>query len=486
MKNLIVLFLFYIQSSAVAQPQVDFEFEQKNYHYENDVLWVTDDNSNQAFEVNRGVITVKFIENHNASEMSDFFQRNNFSVIRRAATGYSDIKVNPQAEHRTLLLTLKNSGLFSVIESNTIGKYLLIPNDSQYPTQWHLPKVNAEAAWDITTGDASIIVAVLDSGTEFNHSDLGSGTDSYNNIWINPGEDRWADPEDPSSGNGIDDDDNGFIDDWKGWDFDNDDNDGSGSFFHGTAVAGVTAAKTNNNNGVAGMAGGNSSKGTSIMIGNVGNTAPNGAVLDDAILYATKHGAHIVQLSLRVANSQALDAAIDMAYNQGVLIINAAGNAGNSVVAYPASHPNVMAVGASNMIDLKAQFSQYGDDLEVSAPGENIVTTNPNNSYTVTSGTSFAAPLTSGIAALVMSQYPSLTNDEVRQILKSSADKVGGYNYNHDPSKPGHSLEMGYGRVNALNALNLARSLVTPFIFTDGFEGLPDVIFSNGFESITE
>ena len=443
--------------SVNAEQQFSFNFSGKNYFLENEVLWVTEPDNGDQFVVNTRVITVKPAAQFNSVQISHYLQQNNLKNLRTAITGYSDIQLPENADFKEALLQLENSGLFSVIEPNSHGRYLLVPDDDDYQSQWHLPQVSAEAVWDLTTGRSNIVVAVLDSGVEFTHSDLGKGSDSYGNIWINPGEDEWADPDDPNTGNNIDDDNNGFVDDWKGWDFDSDDNNGSGSFFHGTAVAGVVAAKTNNTNGVAGIAGGNNNKGASIMIGNVGNNAPNGAVLDDAILYAAANGARIIQLSLSVGSSQALDDAITLAYeNYGVLIIGAAGNSSASSVGYPSSHPDIMAVGSSNQSDLKSGFSQYGDKLEISAPGSDIVTTTRNNGYVTTSGTSFSAPLTSGIASLILSNRPDLSNEQVRFILKASADKVGGYDYAHDLSKPGHSLQMGYGRVNAHSALLLS------------------------------
>lgn len=462
-----------------------FEFNNKLFHYENNILYVRQNSQNTQFQVDTEVITVKPLNANQDTQLIHYFlSENNFIILRKASTGFIDIKIPQTSSFEDSFLMLQNSGYFSIVEENTIGYYTLTPNDPEYVTQWHLPIVQAEAAWDMNSGSQNIVVAVLDSGTEFTHSDLGNGSDAFNIFWHNPGEDAWSDPNDPSTGNGLDDDGNGYVDDWIGYNFDLDNNNPSGSFYHGTAVAGVTAAKTNNSNGVAGVAGGNNSKGTSIMIGNVGNTAPNGSVLDDAILYAAANGANIVQLSLSVGQNSAIDAAITEAYvNQGLLVINAAGNSGAASVGYPASNPMVMAIGASTPSDLKASFSQYGPDLEVSAPGTNIRTTDLSNSYTTTSGTSFSAPLTSGIASLIWGRHPSLTNDQVREILQDSADKVGGYDYNQDPLDPGRSLEMGYGRVNAHTALTLSDTYVTPvvnLIFKNGFES--DIIFENGFE----
>ena len=458
-KNIFIIQCFALvlmNFSVFAEQNFAFTYQNKNYYTDNGILWATEPNGEEQFQVNTRVITAKALPSFNSVQINNYLQQNNLTVLRTASTGYNDIQLNDSSDYLTTLLDLKNSGYFSVVEPTTFGKYLLLPNDPSYNIQWHLPKVSAEDAWEITTGQSSVIVAVLDSGTEFSHNDLGDGADAYSNVWLNSGEDAWTDPNDPSTGNGVDDDNNGFVDDWKGWDFDNNNNDGSSNASHGTNVAGVVAAKTNNNTNVAGIAGGNNNNGSSIMICAVGSSGPNGAVLDDAILYAAANGARIVQLSLTVGSSQAIDDAIADAYfNHGVLIINAAGNSGASSVGYPASNDNVMAVGASNQNDFKAGFSQFGPKLEVSAPGVDIVTLSLNNSIVSTSGTSFSAPLTSGVASLVMANNPSLTNVEVRSILQLSADKVGGYDYDHDVNFPGRSLEMGYGRINALTALNL-------------------------------
>jgi hypothetical protein len=136
------------------------------------------------------------------------------------------------------------------LRTNTNGKYDFIPNDTYRSSQWHLSPINAYQAWDVTTGQSNIIVSIIDSGTDWSHSDLGTGSDNYQNIYLNPGEDVWSNPNNPSTGNGIDDDNNGLIDDWKGWNYSNNSNDVRTSYFHGTFVAGIVGAKTDNNHGI--------------------------------------------------------------------------------------------------------------------------------------------------------------------------------------------------------------------------------------------
>jgi hypothetical protein len=345
---------------------------------------------------------------------------------------------------------------------------LATPNDPLYGQQWHLNQANdadvdAPEAWDSEVGLPSVVVGVLDSGTDWTHDDMGPGDDGYQSIWLNPGEDRWTSPENPNTGNHIDDDGNGFIDDWKGWDFTNGDNDARGVFDHGTRVAGIVAAKTHNGFGVSGVAGGFgfgdgfSIPGSKVMVVGVGDTAPVTAILDDAILYALDNGARVITMSLTVSQTAAIDAALQEAWDSGLLIDCASGNTGGSVT-YPANTPNVIAVGATTQSDLIAGFSSRGINQEVAAPGVSILSCVYGDGFSSGDGTSFAAPIVGGIGALMFSVNPALTNVDARQILRDTADKVGPYNYNWNPSMPGHSQELGYGRVNARAAVAAARS----------------------------
>lgn len=450
------------------------QFNDQSYEFIHGTWWQIELSTSERFRVNREVITVKFAPASGRAATDALHASLGGTELRRAVTGWADIRLSAGDNLFGKLKAYLDSDLVLAAEPTTLGRYALMPDDAEYGLQYAAQTTGLETAWDTQTGDPSIVVAILDSGTEFTHDDLGIGNDAYQNVWLNAGEDAWSDPNDPGTGNGVDDDGNGFIDDWKGWDFDNGDNDARGSFYHGTGVAGVTAAKTNNVEGIAGAAGGNNDPGVALMIGGVGNNAPNGAVLDDAILYAAANGAHVVQMSLSVAPSQAIEDAVEVAYmNAGLLLVNAAGNGGQGCsVGFPASAPNVMAITASNSSDNAAGFTCWGPESELAAPGDNIRTTDLNSGYRFTSGTSFSAPLVSGIAALVWSEFPSLTNQQLREILWNSADKVGGFDYSWDADNPGHSIEFGYGRINANTALQLAPMYAID-IFEDGFEDPP-------------
>jgi subtilisin family serine protease len=337
---------------------------------------------------------------------------------------------------------LHDTGLVKYAEVSTRGVWVVAPNDTQYSQQWALNNtgqtggtagadVHAEDAWTISTGDPAIVVGVLDSGTFVDHPDLAA------NVWHNEGE---------IPDNGIDDDGNGFIDDWEGWDFGNGNNVVESSNFHGTHVTGIINAATNNGQGIAGLAGGWDGNGARSMAVAVGESGPIGGILDDSIIYAADNGAQIITMSLSVGSSAAINDALDYAYNtKDVFIDCAAGNNGPSV-SYPANRVEVMAVASTDHNDNRSSFSNQGSELEIAAPGSNILSTQLNGSYGTSSGTSFAAPYVAGLAALVRGVNPGLPAPDVRQLIIDSADDV---------EAPGFDTETGWGRINAFEALSL-------------------------------
>ena len=438
-----------------------------NHEYRQvDGAWKLFTSQGEVFSVDPQIITVRFAPEVSLQEQTTLFQSLDTEVVRSNRLGFIDLRVAEGADVIDLALRFLDSPLVSSAEPNSIGAYLAVPNDPRYGQQWHLNQgndadVDAPEAWDLEVGRPAIVVGVLDSGSDWTHDDMGAGDDGYQSIYLNPGEDRWTSSENPTTGNGIDDDGNGFIDDWKGWDFTNDDNDARGIFDHGTRVAGIVAAKTHNGFGVAGVAGGFgfgdgfSIPGSKVMVVGVGDTAPVTAILDDAILYAMDNGARVITMSLTVGQTAAIDAALAEAWNSGLLIDCASGNS-SGAVSYPARDANVIAVGATTQSDAIAGFSCRGIDQELAAPGVSILSCVYGDGFASGDGTSFAAPIVGGVSALLFSVNPALTNVDARQILRDTADKVGGYNYNWNPGLPGHSQELGYGRVNARAAVEAA------------------------------
>jgi len=364
------------------------------------------------------------------------------TLLRTNRLGVSDLALPAGADPLAAVAGLRSSGSVVWAEENTVGVYTATPNDPLYSSQWSLENsgqtggssdadVDAAAAWEIEDGDPSVIVAVLDSGSDHTHPDLSG------NIWTNPGE---------IAGNGLDDDGNGKIDDTMGWDFDGNDNDPNGSFFHGTAVASVIGAVGNNGIQTVGLAGGAvDGQGVSIMPCNVGSFGPIGAVLDDAIIYAADNGARVITMSLTVPSSQAIIDAIDYAWNtKGVFIDNAAGNSFGGAVSFPANVADVVAVASTDHNDNRSGFGAVGPEVEISAPGTAILMLTLGGGTTVSDGTSFASPHVAALAGLLFSANPALTNDQVRAVLRNTADDV---------ATPGYDEGTGDGRINAAAAL---------------------------------
>ena len=284
------------------------------------------------------------------------------------------------------------------------------------------------------------------------------GNDGYHNFHTNLS-DQWGQFGVPTSGNGVDDDNNGLTDDYLGWNYENNSNDCRTNYYHGTFVSGIIAAKTNNNSGIAGVAGGNNSKGVRILPYCVGGYSPISSVIDDAIIDAVDKGAKIIQLSFSILQDDDIDDAIQYAYDNGVIVICAAGNYFMEVQ-YPANNHNVVAVGAIDSNLSRADFSSYDDsNVNIVAPGVSIKSTMLNSSYDYSDGTSFAAPHVSGVAALVLSVNPNLTGQQVRDILESTAQKLNGYIF--QPASSNHpngtwNDEVGYGLVDAYAAVQKA------------------------------
>ncbi|MCX6641150.1 MAG: S8 family serine peptidase [bacterium] len=302
-----------------------------------------------------------------------------------------------------------------------------VPTDPLYGEQWFYPVMSAPAAWDISRGSGSV-VAIVDNGTDWQHPDLEA------NIWSNPGE---------IPGNNFDDDQNGFIDDVRGWDFvDNDNNPTPGSIddYHGTHTAGLVGAVMNNGRGVVGMA--PSCKVMPVRTG-AGGYITNGL---EGIVYAAYNGANVISLSWGGSEPNSFEQdVISDALLQGCVIVAAAGNDGNSALHYPAAYEGVMAVASTNPNDNLSSFSNRGSWITVCAPGQQILSLIPSG-YGTAYGTSMSTPLVAGIAALVKSYYPDWTAQQIYNQIEFTADDI-------TARYPILDGLVGTGRVNAFRAL---------------------------------
>jgi subtilisin family serine protease len=315
-------------------------------------------------------------------------------------------------------------------EPNYTFQLDVTPTDPLYGYQSpYLEFLGLSDAWPITRGRPDVIVAVLDTGVKVDHPDLSGA------IWTNPGE---------IGENGVDDDGNGFVDDVIGWDFAEGNNAVTDDHGHGTHVAGIVAARADNGVGITGVA-----PEVTVMVVDVFDYGLG--TYEDlirAIVYATDNGAHVINMSLGASSySQGEEAAVTYAHDRGVVVVAAAGNGGREMVHYPAAHPTVIAVSATEVADGGegfAGFSNRGAFVDLAAPGRAILSTYKSNGYAYMSGTSMASPHVAGLAALILSRNPSLSPDEVRAAMEWGADDLG---------ETGPDFLFGHGRINAWQSL---------------------------------
>ena len=320
-------------------------------------------------------------------------------------------------------------------EPNYIARAYLTPDDPSWPLQSYLSNIQAPQAWDVTTGSPEVVIAVVDTGVDLTHPDL------VNKIWHNLGEMGLDAEGNDRRTNGVDDDGNGYVDDWVGWNTVAGTGDVQDDHGHGTYVAGVAAADTNNGQGIAGV-----SWGARIMPVKVLDSTGFGTYAQVAagIIYATDQGARIINLSLGGTEPSALlEAAIGYAAAHGVTVIAATGDSGTSGVSYPAAYPSVIAVGATDGNNQIASFSTFGDAVDLVAPGVDVYSTYPGG-YAQFSGTSVAAAHVSGVAALLASLPAFDTPDKIRAALEATALDLG---------EPGWDPYYGFGLVQAYDAL---------------------------------
>lgn len=319
------------------------------------------------------------------------------------------------------------------VEANQIYRINKLPNDPKFDQLFAMNNlgenggvvdadIDAPEAWELTTGSKDTLVAIIDTGVDYSHRDLRS------NYWTNPGESGLdAEGRDKTS-NGIDDDGNGFVDDWRGWDFKNNDNDPMDDNKHGTHCAGTIGASGDDGFGVVGVAWNVSLVGVKFL------GADGSGTLVDAVKsidYVSAIGADISSNSWGGGGfSQAMEDAISRNREAGVLFIAAAGNASknNDVQpAYPASYEldNVISVASTTKTDALSYFSNYGlNSVDIAAPGSDILSTVPGQGHATLSGTSMATPHVSGVAALVKSAYPDESFAFIRNRILKSADPI--------------------------------------------------------------
>lgn len=364
------------------------------------------------------------------SESGNGAKRREFGELERVLV----IKLAPGSDLEEALHVFRAQDFVEYAEPNHVYQALdYYPNDPYWSYQWALPKIEAPKAWELSRGSPGVIIAILDTGVDYNHPDLKTKVLT-----------------------GID------------KDFVNKDDDAMDDHGHGTHVAGIAAAATNNSKGVAGVC-------PECKILPVKVLDKWGGGTDDILVkgidYAVQQGAQVINLSLGGNNcSKTLANAINAAFEQGVLIIAASGNDGyKTSMAYPARSSRVVSVGAVNQYDMETDFSQRDETLDLLAPGDIIYSTDLGGGYAFKTGTSMAAPHVAGVAGLIWGRYPSWKNTEVWWALRYTTDPVtlnGNITLNEVTMIPSSSQWQLYlpfvanrwrllGRLNAYSALQV-------------------------------
>ena len=337
--------------------------------------------------------------------------RHHNDVLRYVAFDLSDASEKDRRKVKKRLRKFKD---VKYVERNATYRSLQVPNDPRFDDQYADQLVNAPEAWDTTFGDAGVTVAVVDQGVKYDHPDLSG------NVASDPGYDFVDGDSDPYPDELTDQNGDGKVE------------------MHGTHVAGIAAAGVDNSEGVSGIGNSTLVSGRALSEKGTGSTAD----IADAVQWAADQGADVINLSLGGGGATStMQNAVSYATSQGALVVAAAGNDYGSSVSYPAAYSECLAVSALDPDETLADYSNVGPEIELAAPGTNVLSTWVDDGYDKISGTSMATPVVAGVAGLTLAAH-DLTNAELRSHLKATAVDVG---LSAD--------EQGSGRVDADNAV---------------------------------
>ncbi len=444
-----------------------------------------------------GQVLVKFRPGYTASVVSSALSEVGAMTIQTfPRINVWHLKISSQVSVSEAVKKLNALTTIEYAEPNYLYHTWLTPNDQNFSLQWGIHNsgqsggvadadIDAPEAWDIETGSSAVLIGLIDTGINYRHEDL------INNIWTNPGEDAWADPYNPATGNGLDDDGNGKIDDWKGWNFILNTNNAMDDEGHGTHCAGIVGAEGDNDVGIAGV-----NWHVNILPMKFLNAEGEGNSIDAvaAIFYAIDMGVDILSNSWGGSEeSLTMRDAIAAANEAGILFVAAAGNDGINTDDYP-NYPscydleNIISVAASDNQDKRSIWesdgggnggsecgscgfimyrrpipvkwendprtyassgSNYGlVSVDLAAPGTDVYSTY-QLTYRALSGTSMATPFVAGVAALLKAHHQNLTHSEIKQILLQTTDYVADF----------EGKSVTEGRLNAFKALSVGSEL---------------------------
>lgn len=368
-----------------------------------------EDNINSIISKESNKIIIKY-KNPQEGLKFEANSSNGIKSIEKVNEKISIIETNSNEDKKKIYDNLKLNSNIEKVEVDKILKINAVPNDPVYKNQWYIPNINLPKLWDYSiVSKKTVTVAVIDSGINYSHEDL-----------------------------------QGVIAD-GGYNFYNNTTNFSDDNGHGTAVSGIINANFNNSKGIAGL-----KSNLPIKILPLKTSDNNGwSYLSDmlkAIEYAKTKNVDVINLSMcSSVYSEIENEEIQKVINSGIVVVASAGNDGNSSFEYPASYDNVISVGATNQNNNKTSFSNYNNKVSLSAPGENILTTNISGGYSYYSGTSFSAPIVSAMAAIIKSVRPDLSPKDIKSVLQNNSLDLG---------TAGKDSYFGYGKVDAYKSIS--------------------------------
>ncbi|TXB66807.1 S8 family serine peptidase [Vicingus serpentipes] len=435
LKHISVL-LFFLVSSFVGSSQVVDDFLPKTI-----ILKVKEAYRNNCTENEIKHINFQKISNEiNVVELKKIFP-NHRQELNKKLVDLSliyQLNYDSNISEKEVISKLKKASIFQYVELYIVPQLAYTPSDTNAADplkNWHLTMTNAFNAWDINKGDTNVVIGITDTGWDETHPDLlGNCKKNY------------ADPI-----NGIDDDNDGYVDNYMGWDMGEEDNSAQyNTSAHGVHVTGLAAAVTDNVTGIASI--GFNSKFLPIKISDA-----TGALTKayQGVVYAADHGCFTINCSWGSYTAGLFQKdVIDYAtINKGCLVIGACGNDDGETMFYPAGYESVLTVAASEQSDFKKNNSNYGYYVDISAPGEAMWSTYYTGSYGYNGGTSMAAPVVAGAAAVVKAQFPSYSNQQVAAQLRATADDMNPLNLTYFD-------KLGNGRLDLFDALSTSAQFV--------------------------
>lgn len=377
--------------------------------------------------------------------LTSIMQNKHIKEIRQPFAFIKNVPKNPTYDLSTIyeLVTDGNIAVAKliqqIIETGEVvyaepryKSYILdLPDDPYVASQYYLTVIKAFESWQINQGDSNIIIGIVDTGIDIDHEDL------IDNIFYNL--------NDPI--NGIDDDNDGFTDNYRGWDMGcNDNNPQIETNPHGIRVSGIAAARTNNGKGIAGT--GYRTKFLPVKISDASDILVNDY---EGAVYAAEMGSHIINCSWGSTfySNLGKDVADYICLEKNILLVAAAGNANNEDYYYPASYDHVFSIAATNNLDHKWSSSTYNSKVDFCAPGENIFSPGLDNTYAFRSGTSYASPIVAACAAIVKAARPQYSGIQLGEILRRTTDIIDTI-----PANQPYSGKLGSGRVNLYRAIS--------------------------------